>query len=155
VEKLVKSVDYITQLTKITLHSVVDQHGVAGDIFSSLGQQGLNVELISTNSIGHGRCDISFAVMEANVDDVLKILETIKDKFGTRKIVVNKNCALITVYGSMLTSTPGIAGKIFTKLAERKINIEMINASLSALSVVVSKEKAMDAVGAIRTEFGI
>lgn len=154
-EKIIEGIDYNTQLAKITLHSVVDHHGVAAEIFSALGQHGLNIELISTNSIGHGRADISLAVLESNLENVSKVLETIKDRFGTQKIIVDRKCALITIYGLMLSATPGIAGKIFAKLSERKINIEMISASLSALSIVVSKEKAMEAVAAIRTEFGI
>jgi len=52
-------------------------------------------------------------------------------------------------------TTPGVAAKIFAQLSDRKINIEMINASMSALNVVVKKERVMDAIGAVRTEFGI
>ncbi len=153
--KKVEGVEYNTQIAKVTLHSVVDRHGVAADIFSALGQHGLNIELISSNSIGHGRADISFAVFESSLEGVCKVLETIKDKFGTKEIIVDKDSALITIYGSMLSATPGVVGNIFVRLAERKINIEMISASMSALSIVVSKEKIMEAVGAIRAEFSI
>ena len=124
--KQVEGVEYNTQIAKVTLHSVVDRHGVAADVFSALGQHGLNIELISSNSIGHGRADISFAVFESSLEGVCKVLETIKDRFGTKEIIVDKDSALITVYGSMLSATPGIVGNIFVKLAERKINIEMI-----------------------------
>jgi aspartokinase len=55
----------------------------------------------------------------------------------------------------MLFSTSGIAGKIFAKLSDQGINIEMISASLSALSIVVRREKIKEAVTVIRTEFGI
>ncbi|MCK5258813.1 MAG: ACT domain-containing protein [Thermoplasmatales archaeon] len=55
----------------------------------------------------------------------------------------------------MLFSTSGIAGKIFAKLSEQGINIEMISASISALSIVVRRDKAKQAVAAIKTEFGV
>jgi aspartokinase len=150
-EKIIDSVNYNTRIAKVTLHNIVDRRGTAGEIFSALGQQGLNVELISTNSIGHGRADISFAVLETYLDEVCKTLETIKDKFGTKKIIIDRDCAMITIYGRMLSATAGIAGKIFSELSDRKINIEMISASLSAVSIVVKKERVSEAVEAIRT----
>jgi aspartate kinase len=109
--------------------------------------------LISTSSAGHKRNNISFAIIESNVDEVYRLLETIKDKFGADKIGVEKDCALITLYGARLSTTPGVAGKIFAKLAEQGINIEMISASLSVLSIVVMKEKVEKAIATIRTHF--
>jgi aspartate kinase len=132
---------------------VPDRTGLAADIFMALGQHGINVELISTSSAGHKHNNISFAIIETNIDEVLKLLETIKDKFGADKVGVERNCALITMYGAQLSTIPGIAGKIFAKLAEQGINIEMISASLSVLSIVVIKEKLDRAVTIIRTHF--
>lgn len=154
-EKIIEGLEYKTKLAKITMRGVIDRPGVAAEVFSALGQHGLNVEFISTSSVGHGRAEIMFAVMVSEMDNVINVLELVKEKFGTREISVDKECALITLYGSLLATTPGIAGKIFSRLAEHKINIEMINASLSGLSIVVKKENIMEAVGAIRTEFGV
>lgn len=155
IEKMIETIDYHTHLAKVTLRGVRNRHGVAADVFSALGQHGLNVELITTCAVSRKRADISFAVLEANVDDVCRVLDIIKHKFGTRKMEIEHEYALITIYGSMLGNTPGIAGKIFSKLSERKINVDMINASISALSIVVSRERVMEAVGAIRAEFGV
>lgn len=154
-EKIVENVEYNTKIVKVTLHNVVDRYGVAAEIFGALGQHGLNVELISTHSVGRNRADISFAVIESDLDDVLKLLETIKDKFGCKKIATDKGLALITLYGSKLSTAPGIAGKVFAILADQAINIEMISSSLSVLSIVVKKDKVMEAVEAIKTTFTI
>jgi aspartate kinase len=153
-EHIVEGIDY-KQLAKVTLHHVADRPGVAADIFSALGQQGLNIELISTCSLGKGYADISLAVLETNLEDVCRVLTGLKGKFGVKGIIIDRDCAMITIYGSKLSSTPGVAAKIFAQLSDRKINIEMINASMSALNLVVKKERVMDAIGAVRTEFGI
>lgn len=154
-EKIVESIEYNTKIVKVTLHNVLDRYGVAAEIFGALGQHGLNIELISTHSVGHKRTDISFAVIESDLGEVLRLLETIKDKFGCKKITTDKDLALITLYGTKLSAAPGFAGKIFAILAERAINIEMISASLSVLSVVVKKGKVVEAVEAIKTQFSI
>jgi aspartate kinase len=142
-----------TKIAKVTLQNVTDRQGVAAEIFSALGEHGLNVELISTSSAGRGRADISFAVLEADLRDVVKLLDTIKGNFGAQGIAVDQDRALITIYGSKLATTPGVAGKIFKVLSENGINIDMISASLTVLSLVVDEGKIKSAVEAIEKEF--
>jgi aspartate kinase len=141
------------KIAKVTLRNVIDRQGVAAEIFGALGEHGLNVELISTSSAGRGRADISFAVLEGDLSDVVKLLDTIKGNFGAQDVAVNKDLALITIYGSKLATTPGVAGKIFKVLSENGINIDMISASLTVLSLVVDKTKIAGAVDAIQKEF--
>ena len=142
-----------TKIAKVTLRNVTDRQGVAAEIFSALGEHGLNVELISTSSAGRGRADISFAVLETDLGDVVKLLDTIKGNFGAQDIAVDQDRALITIYGSKLATTPGVAGKIFKVLSENGINIDMISASLTVLSLVVDESKIKSAVEAIEKEF--
>jgi aspartate kinase len=154
-ERMIENIEYSTHMAKVTLQGVVNRHGVAAEIFSALGQQGLNIELISTCQTSRNRADISFAVHKSNFKTVRKVLENMKGRYGTQKVMIDQNCALVTIYGPLLAHTPGVAGKIFGILAQRNINIDMINASLSGLHLVVQKEQVMDAVAALRAEFGI
>jgi aspartate kinase len=135
------------------MHRLVDRTGLAADIFMSLGEEGINIELIATSSAGRGRNNISFAVLENDLDRVLRVLNRINNRFRAERISVNKGYALITIHGPGLSTTPGIAGKIFSRLSEVGINIEMISASLSILSVVIAGERADQAVAAIKAEF--
>lgn len=152
---MIDRIEYNNGIAKVTLHGVSDRYGVAADVFSALGEHGLNVELISTSSIGHKRADISFAVLEADLDEVVNILEKIKSNFGAQDILVDRDCALISIYGTKLATTPGIAGKIFKILSENGINIEMISASLSALSIVVREDRGVSAVESLKKEFSL
>jgi len=154
-ERLIENIEYTTHMAKITLQGVVNRHGVAAEIFSTLGNRGCNIELISTCQTSRNRSDISFAVLKSNVKAVSKILEGIRGRYGKNTILIDQNCALINIYGPLLGHTPGVAGSIFDILAKRKINIEMINASLSGLNLMVQKNQVMDAVAALRAEFGI
>lgn len=142
-----------TKIAKVTLHNITDRQGVAAEIFSALGEHGLNVELISTSSAGRGRADISFAILEVDLSEVVKLLDTIKGNFGAQDVTVDRDRALITIYGSKLATTPGVAGKIFKVLSENGINIDMISASLTVLSLVVDESKIKSAVEAIEKEF--
>jgi aspartate kinase len=154
-ERLIESIEYSTHLAKVTLQGVENRHGIAAEIFSALGQQGLNIELISTCQTSRNRADILFAVLKSDSKFIRKVLEGLKERYRAQRVIIDQNCALITIYGPLLAHTQGVAGKIFGILSQRKINIEMINASLSGLNLVIQKGQVMDAVAALRTEFGI
>lgn len=150
---MIESIEHNKNIAKVTLQGVSDRYGVAAEIFSALGEHGLNVELISTSSTGRGRADISFAVLDSDLGEVVKLLETIKGNFGARTIAVDKDRALITIYGTKLATTPGVAGRIFKILSENGINIDMISASLSVLSIVIKEDRVTNAVEALNREF--
>jgi aspartate kinase len=150
--EIIDRVEHNTKIAKVTLCKVVDRPGVAAEVFSALGEHGLNVELISTSSTGRGRSDISLAVLETDLNDVVKLFETIKSNFGAQDINVDKDCALITIYGARLATTPGVAGKIFKVLSENGINIDMISASLTVLSLVIEQGRVTDALEVINKE---
>jgi aspartate kinase len=150
---MIDKIEQNTSIVKVTLHKVVDRYGVAAEVFSALGEHGLNVELISTSSTGRGRADIAFAVLQTDLDEVVRLLETTKGNFGAQELSVDKNCALITIYGKKLATTPGVAGRVFKILADNGINIDMISASLTVLSIVIEKERITTAVEAIEKEF--
>jgi len=152
---MIDKIEHNTNIAKVTLHKVVDRYGVAAEVFSALGEHGLNVELISTSSTGRGRADIAFAVLTADLDEVVRLLETTKGNFGAQEVSVDKNCALMTIYGEKLATTPGVAGRVFKILSDNGINIDMISASLTVLSIVVEKEKITTAIEAIQKEFQI
>jgi len=152
---MIDKIEHNTNIAKVTLHNVVDRYGVAAEVFSALGEHGLNVELISTSSTGRGRADIAFAVLTSDLDEVVRLLETTKGNFGAQEVSVDKNCALMTIYGEKLATTPGVAGRVFKILSENGINIDMISASLTVLSIVVEKEKITTAIEAIQKEFHI
>ena len=154
-ERLIERIEYTTHMAKFTLQGVANRHGVAAEIFSALGNHGFNIELISTCQTSKNRVDISFAVIKSNMRAVERILEGMKGRYGKHTVAVDQNCALINIFGPLLGNSPGIAGEIFGILAKRRINIEMINASLSGLNLMVKKDQVMDAVAALRTEFGI
>lgn len=150
---MIDKIEENMNIARVTVHKVLDRYGVAAELFGALGEHGLNIELISTSSTGRGRADISFAVLRTDLEQVVKLLDKIKGKFGAQQVVADENCAMISIYGAKLATTPGVAGRIFKALSENGINIEMISASLSVISIVVAKDRVATAIAAIQKEF--
>jgi len=137
-------------MAKVTLKSLPDRPGVAGAIFSLLGDKGFNIEHIAQSSTGKQRCDLSFAVDERDLQDVISFLKKNLSKIEAKGITSERGLATVTVYGRRLATSPGMAGKVFSLLADRRINIEMISASLSTISCLIKSKMAEEAVMALK-----
>lgn len=55
-----------------------------------------------------------------------------------RSVLLVKNSALVTVAGAAMIGRPGTAARIFTALAERGINIQMISQSVSEAGISIA-----------------
>jgi aspartate kinase len=152
-EKVIEQISAKTDLAKVTITSVPDTPGIASELFSLLGEAGFNLETITQVSTSKNVCDVSFTINEKEVDEVVEYLHTKVEHFHVKDVIVNKNIALITIYGEKIAKTPGIAGKIFSNVAKRAVNIENITASLMMISFLVPKNRADEVVDSLKQEF--
>jgi aspartate kinase len=140
-------------IAKVTLHSVPDRPGIAAEVFGKLGAQGFNIELVVTGISFKGRTDVSFAVAESELDAIEKLLEEMKNEIGAERISHTSSVALVSIAGHQLAQTPGIAGRMFNALSKAGINIDTISTSMSSVTCLIAKDKAKEAVEALRKEF--
>jgi len=153
-EKLIEQISAKTDLAKVIIASVPDTPGIASELFSLLGEAGFNLETITQVSTSKNVCDVSFTINEKEVDEVVEYLRTKVEHFHVKDVIVNKDIALITIYGEKIAKTPGIAGKIFTNVAKNGVNIENITASLMMISFLVPKNRANEVIESLKKEFG-
>ena len=140
-------------VAKITLHSVPDKPGIAAEVFGKLGKEGFNVELVVSGISYKGKMDVSFAVAENELGAIETLMEKIKDEIGAERVSSSTTIALVSLAGHQLAQTPGMAGRMFNALSKSGINIDTISTSMSSVTCVVSRDKAKDAVEALRKEF--
>lgn len=152
-EKVIEEINAKTDLAKITITSVPDEVGAASELFSLLGEAGFNVETITQLSTKKRYCDIAFTIKEAEVEQVLEYLLTERKGFKVSDAIIDKNIALITIFGKKIAITPGIAGKIFAIVSKKGINIENITASLTMITFLVPKNRVDEVVESLKKEF--
>ncbi len=140
-------------MAKVTLFEVPDKPGVASEIFGALGQQGISVELLVTNVGQKGHSNISFAVLQDDLETTKEILEKSKDSIGAVRISVDPNMALISIHGQKLAGVPGVAGKFFHTLASSGINIDSISSSRTTVTCLIAQDKVEQAVASLQTAF--
>lgn len=110
--------------------------GFARKLLSILESQGVSLE-----NMPSGIDSICLVVSDAQLDNKLdKIIEEIQRQCSPDSIEVYPNMALIATVGMGMLKTKGIAAKIFSALAEEKINVRMINQGSSEINITVGVE---------------
>ena len=142
-----------SNIARIALVGIKDEPGIAFKIFSILAKKKVNVDII-IQSIGRdGAQDISFTVSRGDVDVAVEALQEYQSVIGFNKISTDHKVAKVSVVGSGMLMTSGMAVIMFDALAAKKINIQMISTSEIKISVLVSEDDADKAAQAIHDKF--
>ena len=139
--------------SKIILRDVPDTPGIAAKILSPISEAGIEIDVIVQNVGSDRLTDFTFTVKRDQSEMAVDILKTLVESLGGGEIELVKEISKVSVVGVGMKSHAGVAARMFKALADKKINIDMISTSEIKISVVVSKEKAEQAVIALHDEF--
>jgi aspartate kinase len=149
----VRGIAQESNVAKITVLGVRDRPGVAATIFEPLGAAGISVDVIVQN-VGHsGRTDLTFSVAESDLKAAEKLVRTAAKTVGARSVSSAGGIAKLSVVGTGMLGTPGIAARTFRALAEAGINIEMISTSEIRITCLVSRDQVDKGVRALHKAF--
>ena len=154
--ELVSGIAYSRDEAKITLVQVADKPGIAAAIFGPLADASINVDMIVQNVSADGKTtDLTFTVAKADLERAVKTVEAKRKDLKYADLVSDPNVVKISVIGVGMRSHAGVAQRMFTALAEKGINIQVISTSEIKVSVLVAEEYTELAVRALHTAYGL
>ena len=154
--EVVTGIAYDKNEAKITLVNVADQPGIAASIFGPLSEAEINVDMIVQNVSPDGETtNMTFTVTEADFDRAVAMLEGRKDELRYQQILADRNVVKISVVGVGMLSHAGVAQRMFSALAERSVNIQVISTSEIKVSVLISEDYLELALRALHTAYGL
>ncbi|CEQ40663.1 SPOSA6832_02309 [Sporobolomyces salmonicolor] len=119
-------------------------HGFFARIFGTLDKHGIVVDLISTSEV-----HVSMAIY----GDVRKgVLErVVRDLKVVGEVSISRDMAILSLVGKHMKNMVGVAGKMFSTLAEGNINIEMISQGASEINIscVIEERDAVKALNLV------
>lgn len=149
----VRGVAHETNVARIAVLGVPDRPGVAAAIFEPLGRVGISVDVIVQNVAQDGTTDLTFTTTETDLKEAVRLINEAAATVGAREIVHSAGVAKVSIVGTGMLGTPGIAGRMFRTLAEAGVNIEMISTSEIRITCLVDRTKAETAVRALHKAF--
>ncbi len=155
-QEVVSGIAYSKDEAKITLLRVADKPGVAASIFGPLADANVNVDMIVQNVSEDGSStDMTFTVGRADLDRAVEVIGGLKTQLDYRQLLSDANVVKVSVIGVGMRSHAGVATRMFSALAEKSINIQVISTSEIKISVLISADYTELAVRALHTAFGL
>ncbi|MEH6632595.1 MAG: aspartate kinase [Halopseudomonas aestusnigri] len=155
-QAIVSGIAYNRDEAKVTLRSVRDTPGVAASIFGPLMAAAINVDMIVQNiSADKKTTDMTFTVAKADLNRAISVLEDKSNGLTYDSLDSDPAVAKISVIGVGMRSHAGVAQKMFSALAEKGINIEVISTSEIKISVLVAEEYTELALRSLHTAYGL
>lgn len=147
---------YSRNEAKVTLTKVADKPGTAASVFLPLARSGINVDMIvQTAAADNKTTEITFTTSKTELDRAIKVLESEKQKISYGEMQADSSVVKISLVGVGLRSHTGIAATMFETLAEKGINIQVIETSEISISVLIAEEYAELALRALHTAYGL
>jgi len=155
-KELVSGIAYSRDEAKITVIKVPDRPGIAASVFGPLAEANVNVDMIVQNVSEDGRfTDLTFTVTRADFDRAIQLLTEKKGELGYERLMTDSNVVKVSVIGMGMRSHAGVAQKMFSTLAEKGINIQVISTSEIKVSVLLGEDYTELAVRALHSAYGL
>ena len=154
-KEVVKAVALIRDVAMINIRgaAMVGAPGSYSKIFDVLGKNNINVMMVST---AVSEANISLVIRRNLLGRTLSTLEiALLGRGLVNEITSEDDVCVIAAMGANMKGTLGVASRIFTAMAQEKINIRMIAQGSSELNIsfVVKEKDGEAAVRAIHKEF--
>ncbi len=141
------------KIARVSFTRVRDVPGIAARISRRLADAGLNIRLI-IQGIRHDQTnDVSLIIAREDVQRTTDVLQDVAREVGADQVLVDTEIGNVSIIGSGIASTPGVAARMFQALADEGINIELISSSEVRIVCIIAADRLDDAVRAIHREF--
>src|SRR5262249_23670913 len=153
---VVSDVLLITDQGRITVAGLPDKAGNCSSVFQAVATGGIVVDMIVQNLTRDGRAELSFSVPLCDLERARRLTQEAGTAIDSQtSVAADPDIAKLFVLGVGMRTHTGVARRMFGALAERNINIGMINTSEVRVSVVVDRERGEEALACLKAAFNV
>ena len=142
---------------KVTVVGVPDHPGIAAQIFRTLAEAEINIDMIVQNvsSASTGRTDVTFTLPKTDGPAAVAALEKARDVIQLQQVLYDDHVGKVSLIGAGMRRHPGVTATFCEALATAGVNIELISTSEIRISVLCRDELLDDAVRALHDAFDL
>ncbi len=151
----ISSIDRVA-LLQLKGSGMVGVEGTASRLFGALAKHEINVILISQASSEHSIC------VAVTPSDAQQAKKAVDEAFSyeillgqVEPLLIEKNLSIVAVVGAGMCRKPGISGRIFKALGEKRINVVAIAQGSSELNVsfIIKEQDETRALNVLHNAF--
>lgn len=140
---------------KVVVSDIPDQPGAAAQLFQSLAEADVCVDMIVQNIGREGKANMTFTVPRDDVKRAEKAVQSAFPLESTDTQFESSEIALVSIVGVGMRSHSGVAATLFDTLANNGINIQLVSTSEIKISVGIAPDSAEEATRLIHSAFGL
>lgn len=154
-DKAITEMTVTYNVALVTISNIPNSMKLISDIFNTIAQKGINVDMISQAPPFKGVIDLSFSLPAEDLVRAIGALNNYKKEVPELHVDVDAVNTKISVYGREMKNLPGVAAQLFTLLAENDIELKLVTTSEVDISCLLYEKDIDRAVEAIKSEFNL
>lgn len=137
----------------ITIKDIDNDITVLSDIFESVAEKRINIDMISQTAPINNKINISFTIPKADLKECLEIIK--KYCPDNDKISIDEDITKFSIVGIGMKTTSGVAARLFKVFKMNKIEVKMITTSEIRITCAIKQEDKQRAIELVAKEFNL
>ena len=124
------------------------------ELFELLSDLSVNIDMISQQTCSEHSCAVSFSCSKDKISDIDQAFE-VNQRLRELEIYKQDDLSLVSLVGVGMASHVGVAGRVFSVLAQQNIHHYNITTSEISISVAIDSSQKAEAVVSLSEAFGL
>lgn len=154
-DKPISKLNITYNVALVTIENIPNNTKLVSDIFNTIAQQKINIDMISQAPPFRGSISVSFSLPSDDLVKALSALNKFKKSIKDLQIEIDADNTKLQVYGEAMRDIPGVAAGLFTVLANEGVEIKLVTTSEVDISYLIYEKDVDKALNAIKKEYDI
>ena len=154
-DRPVSGVALTKEESRLTVYGVPDRPGTSLALLQRLSSANIVVDMIVQNRGANGLADISFTVLESDLEVAQKATKEAVEELQAERFVHDATISKVSIVGLGMAEQSGVADRMFRALSREGINIHAISTSDIKVSCLVDRDRGLEALRIAHREFGL
>ena len=150
--KTVNSLEVLEKQTVFSISKLPDRPGIAAQIFETLSEANINVDLIIQATHDGKSNDIAFTVNEFELTKTIEQCKLITNQLGG-EYDFKTNMTKLSIQGAGIMGRPSVSADLFDTLSQANINVRLIATSEIKVSCVIDIDNIPKAIRFVSEKF--
>ena len=150
--KTVNSLEVLENQTVFSISNLPDRPGIAAQIFETLSEANINVDLIIQATHDGKSNDIAFTVNDFELTKTIDQCKLITNQLGG-EYDFKKNMTKLSIQGAGIMGRPSVSADLFDTLSQANINVRLIATSEIKVSCVIDIDNIPKAIRFVSEKF--
>ena len=150
--KTVNSLEVLEKQTVFSISKLPDRPGIAAQIFETLSEANINVDLIIQATHDGKSNDIAFTVNDFELTKTIDQCKLITNQLGG-EYDFKKNMTKLSIQGAGIMGRPSVSADLFDTLSQANINVRLIATSEIKVSCVIDIDNIPKAIRFVGEKF--